>query len=143
VRKLITATFAITMMIAAASCGSDNNSSSTTTGAPTSEGVSGNTTADSTPATSGASAGGDLSESKQAVVDQTIAAAAATGITIDRDCFVAVVAQLSDEDAQLILEAGPTGDPTLSAAGAKLGSEAVKCVDTSTLPVPSDATSTT
>lgn len=118
-RKLITATFAITMLLAAASCGSDDDSSSTTT------------------------SGSDLSDPKQAVLDQTIAAAAAAGITIDRDCFAAVVAQLSDEDAQLIADAGPSGDPTLSPEGEQLGSEAAKCVDTSSLPVSSDPTATT
>ncbi len=137
-RKLISATFAITLLFAAASCGSDDNSSSATTG----EGVA-DTTADSTSATEGASSGGDLSETKQALLDQTIAAASAAGITIDRDCFAAVVAQLSDEDAQLILDAGPNGDPTLSAEGEQLGSKATECVDASSFTVSTDATATT
>lgn len=70
-----------------------------------------------------------LGPGQQRVVELTLASAAAQGVVLDERCFNAVAAQLSDADAQLIIDATPKNDtPTLSAQGASLAAAAAQCV---------------
>ncbi len=116
-KKLMTGTFAIGLMLAAASCGSS--------AATTSSG--GATTAGTGAAGTVAAATGSLTPTQTKVVSDGIASAAKSGVTLDEACFKAVVAQLTEADAQLIVAAGPGGNPKLSAAGEALGVKAAAC----------------
>ena len=79
-----------------------------------------------------------LGAKQQKVVELTLASAAAQGAVLDRQCLDRVAAQLSDADAQLIVEATPKANtPTLSPQGASLASAAATCL------VPAGSTTTT
>ncbi len=117
-KKLMTGTFAIGLMLAAASCGSS---------AATTSSASATTTEGTGAAGSGAAATGALTPTQTKVVSDGIASAAKSGVTLDEACFKAVVAQLTEADAQLIVAAGPNGSPKLSPAGEALGVKATAC----------------
>lgn len=51
------------------------------------------------------------------------------GVTVDEDCVRDVTGQLSDEDAEAIVEAGPDGDPDVSVSGEEIGFQILECVD--------------
>jgi hypothetical protein len=119
VNKLMTGSIALGLLLAASSCSSDTKSSGTTVAAQTTI-VAGSTTT--------AAATGTIDAVQTKVVAQTVAEAAEGGVTLDTPCLTAVVAKMSDADAQLILDAGPNGSPTLSAAGEALGKEAAACI---------------
>lgn len=121
----MTGTIAFGLMLTAASCGSDKKSTATT--APTA--ISTAVGAVSIPAAAG------LDPIQAKVLAQTITLATAAGVTIDAPCLTAVLAQMSDADAQLIIDAGPAGKPTLSAAGEALSPAAAACA--SVTPTPS------
>ena len=78
--------------------------------------------------------GGDdgLSENQQAAADQFLAQEGASDV-FDRDCVEEKAKELSDEDAQALTDAGPDGDPELSAEGTALTIELASCVDTDAL----------
>jgi hypothetical protein len=61
-------------------------------------------------------------------VTENITYAAEQGIEVDADCFVDAVKGLSDEDAQAILDAGPSGSPEISEEGQAIGSAAALCI---------------
>ena len=117
-KKLMTGTFAIGLMLAAASCGSS---------AATTSSAGATTTAGTGAAGTVAAATGSLTPTQTKVVSDGIASAAESGVTLDQACFKAVVAQLTEADAQLIVAAGPNGSPKLSAAGEALGVKAAAC----------------
>ena len=48
---------------------------------------------------------------------------------IDDDCIRDRLGDLSDEDARAILEAGPDGDPEVSAEAEAIGASMAECVD--------------
>lgn len=101
---------------------------------------SSNDSADTVPqfTTTTAAASTPLGASQQKVVELTLASAAAQGAMLDRQCLDRVAAQLSDADAQLIVEATPKADtPTLSPQGASLASAAATCL------VPAGSTTST
>lgn len=58
--------------------------------------------------------------------------AAAAGVTLDEACYAAVVAKLSDADAQIIVDGGPGAKVTLSAEGEAHSAEAAACASEST-----------
>lgn len=60
---------------------------------------------------------------------QAIEAAQAEGLALDEGCVNDLAAQLSDEDAQAIIDAGPDGDADLSPEGQALTAELLTCVD--------------
>ena len=70
--------------------------------------------------------GSGLGAKQQAVIDLTMKKAKEFGITADDSCVNKLAAQLSDADAQLLLD-NPDGDPTLSDAGEKLGDQLKDC----------------
>lgn len=85
-------------------------------------------------------AGTPLGAAQQRVVELTVASAAAQGAALDRPCLDRVAAQLTDADAQLIIDATPKGDtPTLSPQGAALASATATCL----IPLESTTTTTT
>lgn len=59
--------------------------------------------------------------------------ATASGIELDRRCVDEIMAEMSDADARLILDAGPDGDPAISPEGEALGDEIISCIDTDSL----------
>jgi hypothetical protein len=126
VNKLISTAMAIGLVFAAASCSSDKASPSTTAGDTA---VTADSTAGSTDGTTGSSTdislSGTLDEQALAI---TVAGVEAVGATVDKPCLAAVIAQLSDEDKQLIIDGGVGGTVTLSTEGEKLGETAQACV---------------
>ena len=140
-KKLMTSSMVIGLLFAAAACGSDKKSSSTTeadtatTTEVSSDVTTGDTTADSTTETVPTVGDVDLSglsaiQAQAATIG--LQGAAADGAALDGPCYVAIVAQLSDADAQLIVDAGVGGSPTLSAAGEALGNQIQSCIVTTT-----------
>jgi hypothetical protein len=121
-KKLIT-TFAAGVLVLAA-CGSDSGDDASSTDA----GGSANVTdasdgASSTDAGDGGSASGPQAE----VADAAIASAKEDGIDLDPDCVNELASQLSDEDAQAIVDAGPDGDAELSDEGTAIGTQLLGC----------------
>ena len=103
------------IVLAAAACGSDDRSSGTD--APT-DTDSGAETGD----------GADLTADQQAAADQFMGQEDAEDV-FDRACVEEKAADLSDEDAQAIADAGPDGSPELSEAGEALTLDLVTCID--------------
>jgi hypothetical protein len=79
----------------------------------------------------GGGSGGDSVQDQAA--DQAIAEAAGEDIQLDEDCVRDVAGELSDEDAQAIIDAGPDGDAELSEAGEALSSQLFNCIGTDDL----------
>ena len=137
------------LALAVASCGSDSKSSDTTTAAtaaanagPATTAASGDTdeateasSADDGSATTAAGAVTppdaditDLSPVQAKALATTLTTAAAFGLEIDSACLSAVLVQMSDADAQLIVDAEIGESPTLSPEGEALSDDAQKCV---------------
>jgi hypothetical protein len=153
-RRILTASLALGAMLTVASCSSDEAADTTTAGASTvpsstqtvsTETVSTDTVsttegAATTPTTAGDPAPPpDVSVSLDGLTDlqaqvftQTVSEAAQIGFAFDQECFKAGVAKLSATDAQAILDAGPAGDPQLSAEGQAIGAELQQCAVTAT-----------
>jgi hypothetical protein len=72
---------------------------------------------------------GSIGTVQQQAAELAIAAAGVQGLELDEDCVNEIAAELSDEDAQLIVDAGPDGDPALSAEGEALTTQLLTCVD--------------
>lgn len=53
------------------------------------------------------------------------------GVEIDEDCIRDMVGELSDSDAEAILEAGPEGDPEVSDQAELVGEGMFECIDMS------------
>ncbi len=51
------------------------------------------------------------------------------GVEVDEDCIRDVTGQLSDEDAQAIIDAGPDGEADISDAGEEVGFGVLECID--------------
>jgi hypothetical protein len=71
------------------------------------------------------SASGDL---QSAAAQQTIDAAKEAGFDLDEGCVNAIADQLSDDDAQAIVDAGPDGDPDVSPEGSALAGQLGGCL---------------
>lgn len=129
--KIMKGTFALGLMLAAASCGSSSKSSTTTTAG--SVAVTATTGASTTGTTAGAAADvSGLTPTQAQVYTMNLADAASAGVNLDPACFKTAVAKLSEADAKLIVAAGPGGTPTLSPAGEAIGKEAAACATAST-----------
>ena len=73
--------------------------------------------------------GGDLSGPQQQAVDQLLDSTGEAGFSVERGCVEDLAADLSEEDAQAIVAAGPDGDADLSAEGEALSDQLLSCVD--------------
>lgn len=129
-RTILTGTIAALLLLTASACSSNDSAS---------------TEAQFTTTT--VAAGTPLGAAQQRVVELTLASAAAQGALLDRVCLDRVAAQLSDGDAQLIVDATPNGDtPTLSPQGASLAGAAATCLfppaSTTTSPTTTSPTTT-
>lgn len=51
------------------------------------------------------------------------------GVSIDEQCVRDAIGELSDEDAQKILDAGPDGNPEVSASAEAIGESIFECVE--------------
>ena len=71
---------------------------------------------------------GEASGAQAEAAQQTIDAARASGLDLDEACVNGIAGQLSDEDAEAIVAAGPTGDPDVSAEGSALASQLASCL---------------
>jgi hypothetical protein len=78
----------------------------------------------------GSDSGGSSGPQGEAA-DAAIAAASEEGMTLDEECVNDVASQLSDEDAEAIVAAGPDGDPDVSDEGTAIGAQLLGCADSS------------
>lgn len=123
-KKLLTGALAIAALLGVSSCSSDKSSSSDTTTA------SADSTADSSANSTDGSAAADTTLRDQAIA--VMIAGPPAGVTFDDACFADAMAGLSDADAQLIVDGGPTASPVLSAEGTALATAAVASCGTLT-----------
>ena len=70
-------------------------------------------------------ASGVQGEAAQQAIDE----AADEGVELDEGCVNDLAKELSDEDAQAIVDAGPDGDSDLSEAGEATTAELFSCID--------------
>jgi len=63
--------------------------------------------------------------------DIAIEAASEEGMTLDEECVNDLTSQLSDEDAEAIVDAGADGDPEVSDEGTAIGVQLMSCADSS------------
>lgn len=80
-----------------------------------------------------AACGGGSSGNRGEAVDLFIEAMAEEDIGVDRECADDIVARLSDDDVETIIDAGADGDARLSEEGEKVSSGLLDCVDTSAM----------
>lgn len=71
--------------------------------------------------------GGDSSQDE--VADMMIDEMEAEGMDVDEDCVRDAAGELSDDDAQAILDAGPDGDPDVSDDAQAAATQLLGCVD--------------
>jgi hypothetical protein len=64
---------------------------------------------------------------QQHVAQLTIEYVTNLGMVADVDCVGALADQLSDADAQALIDTYPDGDPQLSAAGQAIGTQLASC----------------
>lgn len=83
------------------------------------------TSAGSVDETSGGEAGGVRGEAARLAIE----AAAVEGLELDAACVDELAAQLTDDDARALVDAGIDGDPALSAEGEALTAQLLTCVD--------------
>jgi clumping factor A len=137
-KKLITIIAAGALVLAA--CGSDSaddsgsNSGKDSTSDSTSDSSnsgkdSGNDSGKDSGNDSGKDSGSDLSGPQAAAAASAIAGAKEEGIDLDKDCVNELAAQLSDEDAQAIADAGPESDAGVSDEGTAIGTQLLGCAD--------------
>lgn len=81
----------------------------------------------------GGSAQDQVADMMMEALDEAMAGEDTEGIEIDEDCVRDKVGELSDDDAQAILDAGPDGDPDVSAEAEAIGESMLECVDFSGL----------
>jgi len=68
------------------------------------------------------------------VADMVLEEMEGEGVTMDEECVRDAAGELSDEDAQKVLDAGPGGDDSeLSPEAAAAAAELVNCIDTDVL----------
>jgi hypothetical protein len=63
------------------------------------------------------------------VLDEELRAEGMDGVEIDEACLREAIGGLSDEDAEAIVDAGPDGDPEVSASASAIGESMFACVD--------------
>lgn len=79
------------------------------------------------------SACGGGGDAQSQVADLMVEAAEAEGLALDRDCVGDLAGQLSDDDAQKLIDAGVDGDPDVSAEADAIGEQMIGCLDTDSL----------
>ncbi len=72
--------------------------------------------------------GGDSADGRDVITGQLMEVIGTDGAEADEDCVRDVVAQLSDEDVDAIVAAGPDGDPDVSAEAEDIGMKLAECV---------------
>ena len=68
-----------------------------------------------------------------AALDEDLADEGLSSDIIDRDCVRSAIGELSDDDAEKIVEAGPDGDPDVSADAEDIADSMFECVDLSAI----------
>lgn len=126
-KKLITMIAAGALVLAA--CGSDSDGSdSGATDTSAAEASASDTSAADTSATGTSDTDSSASADVQAqAADAAIASAKQDGIDLDADCVNELASQLSDEDAQAIVDAGGEGGAEVSDEGTAIGSQLLSC----------------
>lgn len=71
---------------------------------------------------------GGSGEAQAEVAQQTIGAAEDAGFALDEGCVNDITSQLSDDDADAIVAAGPIGDPDVSDEGSALARQLATCL---------------
>lgn len=74
---------------------------------------------------------GEVADMMIEALDEASEIEGVEGVEIDEDCIRDKVGELSDDDAQAILDAGPEGDPEVSAQADAIGESMIECVDMS------------
>jgi hypothetical protein len=84
----------------------------------------------------GGSDGGDIGAIQERVgnmmidsFNESIESGELPGITIDEGCIRDRAGELSDDDAQKILDAGTDGDPDVSPEAEAVGARLIDCID--------------
>ncbi len=108
--------------LALAACGAGDDPSGDPTGDPA-DGATVETSGDT-----GASGGGARGVRAEAA-RLAIEAASAEGLVLDEQCVDELAAQLTDDDARALVDAGIDGDPALSVEGDALVTQLLTCVD--------------
>lgn len=119
--RLVAAIGATLLITVAASCSSDSASSNTT---PSTTSV---TATVATAATAPAAGGFD---DRTDIVNYMLTSAMSSGVQVDSQCLLDVIAQLSDADAKILGEgarAGSLAGDGLSPEGQALGQDALNC----------------
>jgi len=62
-------------------------------------------------------------------LDEDLASEGIDADVVDRDCVRSTLEGLSDEDAEKIIEAGPDGDPDVSASADEIADSMFECID--------------
>jgi hypothetical protein len=75
----------------------------------------------------GSDSGGDADDAQEEAADTVIAATQRDGIELDGDCVNDLTSQLSDEDAQAIVDAGADSDAEVSTEGTAIVSQLLGC----------------
>jgi hypothetical protein len=71
---------------------------------------------------------GGTSGAQSEAAQQTIDAAKTAGFDLNEGCVNDIASQLSDDDAQAIVDAGPDGDPDVSTEGSALANQLAGCL---------------
>jgi hypothetical protein len=109
--------------LALAACGDDD----TADDAP--DVPMGGSTAETAGADIGGTSGGGVVGVRGQVARLAIEAAAVEGLELDAGCVDQLAAQLTDDDARALVDAGIDGVPALSAHGDALTAQLLTCVD--------------
>ncbi len=78
---------------------------------------------------SGGSAQSQVADMMLTALDEDLAAEGLSSDIIDRDCVRDAIGELSDDDAEKIVEAGPDGNPDVSADAEDIADSMFECVD--------------
>jgi len=122
-KKLITMIAAGALVLAACGSDSDGSDSGATDTSATDTSATDSSASDTSDTDSSASAG----DVQAQAADAAIASAKQNGIDLDADCVNELASQLSDEDAQAIVDAGGEGGAEVSDEGTAIGSQLLSC----------------
>lgn len=78
---------------------------------------------------SGGSAQSQVADMMLEALDEDFASEGIDASVVDRDCVRSAIDGLSDDDAEKILEAGPEGNPDVSASAEEIADSMFECVD--------------
>ena len=105
-RAVASVAAALVLAVSVAGCGSDDSAPTATTNAPLPPG-----------------------QAQGKLVELTLQGFAQQQLGADRECIATLATQLSDADAQALVDAYPSGDPKISPAGRAIGDRLLECVD--------------